>query len=182
MLFRSVNDAIASGSLFSGAAWQEVVANASREGATLHFLGLLSDGNVHAHVAHLRALVEASRAAGVRRVRVHVLLDGRDVPETSALDYLHPFEVFLAGLRAPGFDARIASGGGRMRITMDRYEADWDMVARGWAVHVHGEGPRFASAEAAVLAFRAAHHGIIDQDLPAFVVADEMGQIGRAHV
>ena len=176
-----VNDAIASGSLFAGAAWQEVVANASRANATLHFIGLLSDGNVHAHIAHLRALIEAARAAGVRRVRVHALLDGRDVPETSALDYLQPFEAFLAGLRRDDFDARIASGGGRMRITMDRYEADWEMVARGWAVHVHGEAERFASAEAAVKAFRAAYPGIIDQDLPPFVVADEQGPLGPIH-
>lgn len=176
-----VNDAIASGSLFTGAAWQEVVANAGRANTTLHFIGLLSDGNVHAHITHLRALIEAARGAGVRRVRVHALLDGRDVPETSALDYLQPFEAFLAGLRSDSFDARIASGGGRMRITMDRYEADWEMVARGWAVHVHGEGERHASAEAAVQAFRAAHPGIIDQDLPPFVVADEHGPLGPIH-
>jgi 2,3-bisphosphoglycerate-independent phosphoglycerate mutase len=173
-----VNDAIASGGLFAGRAWQEVVSNASRVGATLHFIGLLSDGNVHAHIEHARALVEASRAAGVARVRLHVLLDGRDVPETSALDYLQPFEAFLSGLRTEHFDVRIASGGGRMRITMDRYEADWDMVARGWAVHVHGDGERFPSAEAAVRAFRDAQPGVIDQDLPAFVVADENGPVG----
>ena len=173
-----VSDAIASGSLFEGAAWQEVVANAAREGATLHLIGLLSDGNVHSHIAHARALVEAACNAGVRRVRLHVLLDGRDVPETSALDYLLPFEAFLSALREGGADARIASGGGRMRITMDRYEADWDMVARGWSVHVHGEAARFPSAEAAVKSFRAAQPGIIDQDLPAFVVADAAGPVG----
>ncbi len=173
-----VSDAIASGSLFEGAAWQEVVANAAREGATLHLIGLLSDGNVHSHIAHARALVEAACSAGVRRVRLHVLLDGRDVPETSALDYLLPFEAFLSALRKGGADARIASGGGRMRITMDRYEADWDMVARGWSVHVHGEAARFPSAEAAVKSFRAAQPGIIDQDLPAFVVADAAGPVG----
>ena len=173
-----VSDAIASGSLFEGAAWQEVVANAAREGATLHLIGLLSDGNVHSHIAHARALVEAACNAGVRHVRLHVLLDGRDVPETSALDYLLPFEAFLSALREGGADARIASGGGRMRITMDRYEADWDMVARGWSVHVHGEAARFPSAEAAVKSFRAAQPGIIDQDLPAFVVADAAGPVG----
>lgn len=173
-----VSDAIASGNLFEGAAWQEVVANAAREGATLHLIGLLSDGNVHSHVSHARALVEAACNAGVRRVRLHVLFDGRDVPETSALDYLLPFEVFLSALREGGADARIASGGGRMRITMDRYEADWDMVARGWSVHVHGEAARFPSAEAAVKSFRAAQPGIIDQDLPAFVVADAAGPVG----
>ncbi len=174
-----VSDAIASGAIFGGSAWQEVAGNAARDGATLHLIGLLSDGNVHSHDAHLRALVMAARGAGVRRVRVHVLLDGRDVPETSALDYLRPFESFLAGLRSPDFDALIASGGGRMQITMDRYEADWDMVARGWAVHVHGEGARFPDAESAVLAHRSAAPGIIDQDLPAFVIADGSGPVGR---
>jgi 2,3-bisphosphoglycerate-independent phosphoglycerate mutase len=173
-----VNDAIASGSLFAGAAWREVAGNAARDGATLHCIGLFSDGNVHSHVAHLRALVEGAARDGVKRVRVHVLLDGRDVGETSALDYLRPFEAFLAGVRAGGCDARIASGGGRQYITMDRYEADWDMVARGWATHVRGEGRRFASAEEAILALRAERPGVIDQDLGAFVIEHEGAPAG----
>jgi 2,3-bisphosphoglycerate-independent phosphoglycerate mutase len=123
-------------------------------GGTLHLLGLFSDGNVHSHIEHLKALVMAARGAGVGRVRIHALLDGRDVPATSALDYVLPFEQFLAGLRSEAFDARIASGGGRMHITMDRYEADWDMVARGWATHVLGEGRRFASAAEAIATLR----------------------------
>ncbi len=167
-----VNDAIASKGLFAGVAWREIVGNATAAGATLHFIGLFSDGNVHAHIDHLRALIVAARAAGVHRVRVHTLLDGRDVSATSALEYIEPFEAFLAGLRSEDFDARIASGGGRMYITMDRYEADWDMVARGWATHVHGEGRRFPSAAAAVETYRAEKPGICDQDLPAFVVEE----------
>ncbi len=165
-----VNDAIANASLFSGEAWREIVGNVTANGGALHFIGLFSDGNVHSHIDHLRALIVAARAAGVRRVRVHALLDGRDVPATSALEYIEPFEAFLAGLRADGFDVCIASGGGRMHITMDRYEADWEMVARGWETHVHGAGRRFSSAAAAVAAFRAERPGIGDQDLPAFVV------------
>jgi 2,3-bisphosphoglycerate-independent phosphoglycerate mutase len=174
-----VNEAIATGALFEGAAWRAVAGNAAREGAALHLLGLFSDGNVHSHVDHLRALVRGAAAAGVRRVRVHVLLDGRDVGETSALDYLHPFESFLAEVRAGGCDACIASGGGRQFITMDRYEADWDMVARGWATHVHGEGRRFASAEQAILTLRAERPGVIDQDLGAFVIERDGEPAGR---
>lgn len=173
-----VGDAIANGSLFAGAAWQEITANACRAGATLHFIGLLSDGNVHSHEAHLHALLQAACGAGVRRIRVHVLLDGRDVPETSALEFLLPLEVLLQSLAAAGCDARVASGGGRMRITMDRYEADWGMVERGWAAHVHGEGRRFGSAAEAVTCFRAEQPGISDQNLPAFVVAGEEGPVG----
>ncbi len=173
-----VNDAIAGGSLFAGAAWGEIVANVLACNGTLHFLGLFSDGNVHSHIEHLKALVTAARGAGVRRVRIHALLDGRDVPATSALDYVLPFEQFLAGLCSESFDARIASGGGRMYITMDRYEADWDMVARGWATHVLGEGRRFASAAEAIETLRGEKPGIGDQDLPAFVIAADGVPLG----
>jgi 2,3-bisphosphoglycerate-independent phosphoglycerate mutase len=161
-----VQAAIASRRLFAGQGWTQVIARA-RAGGTLHFIGLFSDGNVHSHIDHLRALIVEAKAAGVARVAVHALLDGRDVGETSALEYTEPFEAWLATID-PAYG--IASGGGRMCITMDRYGADWGMVARGWATHVRGEGPRFASASAAIRALRAAHPGVIDQDLPAFVV------------
>jgi len=173
-----VSEAIASGSLFEGEAWREVITNVADGGGTLHLIGLFSDGNVHSHVDHLRAMILAARRAGVARVRVHILLDGRDVPETSALDYVVPFESFLAEQRTGSFDVGIASGGGRMCITMDRYEADWDMVARGWATHVLGEGRQFASAIEAIETLRAEHPGTIDQDLPPFVIARDGAPLG----
>ena len=102
----------------------------------------------------------------------------RDVPETSALDYVVPFEAFLKEISGAGFDARIASGGGRQCITMDRYDANWPMVARGWRTHVLGEGPQFANATEAVHGLRAQHPGTIDQDLPEFVIAEAGKPIG----
>src|SRR4051812_5194425 len=147
-----VNQAIATGALYQRDAWKEIIANVRQHGSTLHFLGLFSDGNVHSHINHLQALIRRAKEEGIRRVRVHILLDGRDVSETSALIYVQAFEKFLADLRSADFDAKIASGGGRMRITMDRYEADWSMVERGWKIHVHGDGQQFASAEEAILA------------------------------
>ena len=170
-----VADAIAAGSIWQGAAWREVVAAVKGGRGVLHFLGLFSDGNVHSHVDHLRAMIVRAKEEGVKTVRVHILLDGRDVPETSALDYVLPFEAFLAETSDDSFDARIASGGGRMNITMDRYEANWNMVDKGWRTHVLGEGPQYDSAAAAIEALRAEFPGTIDQDLPAFV-------IGRAGV
>ncbi len=167
-----VDDAITSKKLFDGATWKELVDNAVRNNTTLHFIGLFSDGNVHSNISHLHAMLEEAKNAGVKRVRLHILLDGRDVPETSALDYIDPFEKFLADLNASGVDYRIASGGGRMVITMDRYGADWDMVKRGWATHVLGEGSCFPSAHDAVVALRG-ETGAIDQDLPAFVISDD---------
>ena len=171
-----VANAIASGAIWKGDAWQEVVAGA-RTGC-LHFIGLFSDGNVHSHIDHLKAMLVQARAEGLARVRIHVLLDGRDVPETSALDYLVPFEAFLADLRAGGLDARIASGGGRQHITMDRYDANWPMVALGWRTHVIGEGTQFPDAVRAVDALRQQHPGTIDQDLPPFVIAEDGRPIG----
>ncbi|MFW5846076.1 MAG: 2,3-bisphosphoglycerate-independent phosphoglycerate mutase, partial [Planctomycetota bacterium] len=134
---------------------------------TLHFIGLFSDGNVHSHIDQLKAMIEQAKQAEVAKVAVHVLLDGRDVGETSALDYTEPFEVWLAEVDE---NYGIASGGGRMNITMDRYEADWSMVERGWQTHVLAEGPRYPSASDAVKALREEHEGVIDQDLPPFVV------------
>jgi 2,3-bisphosphoglycerate-independent phosphoglycerate mutase len=137
-----VADAITAGSIWQGSAWQQIVAGAHAGRGVIHFIGLFSDGNVHSHIDHLRAMVLRAKEEGVPTVRIHILIDGRDVPETSALDYVLPFETFLAEIGSGSFDARIASGGGRMNITMDRYEANWNMVEKGWHTHVLGRrGP-----------------------------------------
>jgi 2,3-bisphosphoglycerate-independent phosphoglycerate mutase len=110
------------------------------------------------------------------RVRVHILLDGRDVGETSALKYVSGLEELLQSLREQyHVDYCVASGGGRMKITMDRYGADWGMVELGWKTHVAGQGRGFPSAEAAVRTYREENPGIIDQDLPPFIIADKSG-------
>ncbi len=163
-----VANAIADGSLVKGQGWNEIIAAALKPGATLHLMGLFSDGNVHSHIDHLKALIVDAKARGVTKVAIHALIDGRDVGETSALDYTEPFEAWLPTID-PNYG--IASGGGRMQITMDRYDADWSMVERGWKIHVLAEGRQFPSASAAVKAFRAEKPGVIDQDLPGFVVA-----------
>ena len=161
----------------SGAAWETEVWKNLVGGRTLHLLGLLSSGNVHSHVDHLTALVERAAADGVGRLRVHVLTDGRDVPGRSALTWIEPLEALLERLSGDDRDYRIASGGGRMHITMDRYEADWEMVARGWRCHVHGEGRAFPSASDAVRTFYEEDSQRDDQYLPAFVVAGSDGRI-----
>ncbi|MCV2351600.1 2,3-bisphosphoglycerate-independent phosphoglycerate mutase [Paucibacter sp. Y2R2-4] len=173
-----VANSIASGELWQGHAWQEIVAAAKAGNQRIHFLGLLSDGNVHSHIDHLKAMVLRAKQEGIKTVRVHALIDGRDVPETSALDYVVPFEAFLAELSTEGFDARIASGGGRQSITMDRYDANWPMVERGWKTHVLGQGAQFANGTAAIQGLREQHPGVIDQDLPEFVIAENGQAIG----
>jgi 2,3-bisphosphoglycerate-independent phosphoglycerate mutase len=173
-----VNQAIASGKIFERDAWKEISTNVRNHNSTLHFIGLFSDGNVHSHIDHLKALILQAKKEGVRKVRLHILLDGRDVGETSALDYVIPFEKFLSEINGGDFDARIASGGGRMFLTMDRYEADWSMVERGWKIHVHGEGRHFASAEEAIRTFRDEIPGVGDQNLPGFVIAEHGNAVG----
>ncbi|MCP4682981.1 MAG: 2,3-bisphosphoglycerate-independent phosphoglycerate mutase [Desulfobacterales bacterium] len=165
-----VNRAIESGLIFKTKLWAEI-AERVKQGATLHFIGLLSDGYVHSHIGQLNGMIDKCVELGFRRVRLHILLDGRDVGEKSALDYIIPAEKKLAGIsKEKGMDYSIASGGGRMKVTMDRYNADWDVVKRGWEAHVHGKGRKFRSAEEAVSTFYHEDPNITDQYMDAFVI------------
>ena len=172
-----VSNSIKSGDMFKGATWVKLIENCKKNSSTLHFIGLLSDGNVHSHIDHLKAMVKEAKQEGVKKVRIHALLDGRDVGEMSALEYFDPFVEYLESLNDASFDAQIASGGGRMVITMDRYNANWDMVRKGWETHVLGEGRQFASAHEAIETLRA-ETGAIDQDLPPFVIAKDGKPVG----
>lgn len=168
-----VNRAIETGSIFTSDVWAAVITRAQT--GTLHLIGLHSDGNVHSHNNHLYALLTRAAEEGVKRARVHILLDGRDVGVRSALTFIDATEAVLAKINArEGYDYKIASGGGRMTITMDRYGADWDMVSRGYHCHTHGIGRPFPSARAAVESMYAESE-TGDQYLDSFVVVDASG-------
>ena len=172
-----VSQSIENGKMFASNTWQKIVSNVKDNDSTLHFLGLFSDGNVHSHIDHLKAMIDRAKKVNISKVRVHILIDGRDVGETSAFDYIDPFEAYLDTLRDANFDIKIASGGGRMVITMDRYEANWAMVEKGWKTHVLGQGRQFASAHEAVETYRN-EYKVIDQDLPPFVIAENGKAVG----
>lgn len=172
-----VSQSIENGKMFASSTWQKIVSNVKENNGVLHFLGLFSDGNVHSHIDHLKAMINQAKKENVAKVRLHILIDGRDVGETSALEYINPFEDYIASLRDDSFDIKIASGGGRMVITMDRYEANWKMVELGWKTHVLGEGRQFASAKEAVEAYRN-EYKVIDQDLPPFVIGENGEPVG----
>ena len=174
---KRVRDAIKTGALFEGPTWATAMQR-GLEGGTVHFITLLSDGNVHAHIDHLLALLKKAAEAGVERLRVHVLLDGRDVKERSALGYLETLEAELSEICGSEKDYRIASGGGRMLVTMDRYNADWSMVEKGWRTHVLGEGRQFAYASEAVQTYYDADPRVTDQYLESFVIAENGKAIG----
>ncbi len=174
---RLVNEAIETGSLFEGRVWGRLIRYCFQNNGAMHFVGLLSDGDIHSHIKHLESMLKhLALDDKLPRARLHILLDGRDVGETSALEYVGRLETLLQNLREQTrADYRVASGGGRMKITMDRYGADWGMVELGWKTHVAGEGRKFPSAEAAIKAYREENPGTIDQDIPPFVIADESG-------
>ncbi|MBP9706964.1 MAG: 2,3-bisphosphoglycerate-independent phosphoglycerate mutase [Oligoflexales bacterium] len=172
-----IESALASEEMYKGAAWRSLIQNVKDNKSTLHFLGLLSDGNVHSHCRHLYHMLRQAKKELISKVRIHILFDGRDVANPSAEKYVQELEVVLTELNDVAFDAKIASGGGRMLITMDRYNADWAMVERGWKTHVLGLAESFPSAVAALAEFRS--RGIKDdQYLAPFVVAKNQQALG----
>lgn len=166
-----VNQSIENGSLFQSKTWQGLVSNLEHN--TLHLIGLLSDGNVHSHINHVKALITQAKKEGVKNVALHALQDGRDVPQQSALEYIEPIETLMNELNDENFTAQFASGGGRMLVTMDRYNADWGMVETGWKAHVLGIGRQFASATEAITTYRKEEEGLSDQYVPAWVIAKD---------
>lgn len=174
-----VSTAIDSERLFQGNVWRELIRHCVKNRTPLHFLGLLSDGNVHSHIDHLMGLLAQADEEGIQRAFIHALLDGRDVPKMSAHEYVEKLESFLASINTkPNRTYRIASGGGRMTTTMDRYESDWRIVERGWHAHVLGRARQFPSTMKALETFRQEQPGITDQELPAFVIAEHDDPIG----
>jgi len=174
-----VNESIENRTLFDGTVWKKLIENIIGHNSRLHFICLLSDGNVHSHINHLEALLTEAKNQGVKKACVHILLDGRDVPPTSALEYVERLENFLSDLKQNNeIDFAIASGGGRMKITMDRYQANWGMVELGWKTHVLGKGRTFGSAREAIETLRQENPDTIDQDLPPFVIGRNNSPLG----
>ncbi|MCL2158715.1 MAG: 2,3-bisphosphoglycerate-independent phosphoglycerate mutase [Oscillospiraceae bacterium] len=173
-----VTKAIESGAMFSSKTWVDLCANCLSSNSALHFIGLLSDANVHSHMDHLEAMIKQAKTEGIKKVRVHILLDGRDVGPFSALVYVDRLEKFMGGQNCADFDAKIASGGGRMTITMDRYGANWKAVERGWHIHVLGEGRQFGSATEAIETLRS-ENTLTDQFQEPFVIAKNGEPIGK---
>lgn len=136
---KRVNEAIGNGDIFKSASWKSIIEETAKAGKALHFFGLLSDGNVHSNVTQLFKILDGAKNSGAKKIRVHPLLDGRDVAPDSGLIYIGQLEDKLAELRKAGVDAVIASGGGRMHVTMDRYNSDWKIVERGFNAMTYGK-------------------------------------------
>ncbi|TFF85926.1 MAG: 2,3-bisphosphoglycerate-independent phosphoglycerate mutase [Promethearchaeota archaeon] len=174
-------ESISSGDLFKSKKWDSFLSKIKKQEKTLHLIGLLSDGYVHSHITHLFGLLDGAVDSNIKKVRIHTLLDGRDVPPQSALEYIDQLnDKLMKTNEKNSYDYKIGSGGGRMRVTMDRYYSDWEVVRRGWEAHVCGKPEQnsnyqgyFSSAEEAIKKARELDPDISDQYLPSFVVVDD---------
>jgi len=178
-----VESALHAGTIFDSNGWK-AIQERGLAGGTVHFIGLVSDGNVHSNLRHLLRLLDRCHDSGIQSVCVHALLDGRDVKPRSSIHYLNILQSKLDQInRAADANYRIASGGGRMRITMDRYQADWDMVRRGFNAHVHGyvdeTGHMISDVFEEIERQYAADPELTDQVLAPFVVTQNGQPIGK---
>ncbi len=141
-----IDKAISTGSFFTRPVLLELCERAKQDDHTLHLISLVGPGGVHANDRHLVAVVELANRQGVRRVRVHALLDGRDTPPRSAIEFVPDLEKRLAAAHP---DVRIATIGGRY-FAMDR-DKRWERTGKGYAAIVQGAADQHApSAVAAV--------------------------------
>ena len=129
-----ITKSIQDGDFFENPALKAAMQNAKDKGTALHLMGLLSPGGVHSHMTHMYGLVEMAKRFGLQKVYVHAFLDGRDVPPSSAAEYM---EEAVAELNKIGL-GKIGVISGRF-YAMDRDNA-WDRVEKAYAALVYGEG------------------------------------------
>ncbi|MBQ6213630.1 MAG: phosphoglycerate mutase (2,3-diphosphoglycerate-independent), partial [Ruminococcus sp.] len=125
---------IKDGTFFNNKAILGAMENCKAKGSALHLMGLLSPGGVHSHMEHLYGIVEMAKKNGLDKVYIHAFLDGRDVPPSSAAEYM---EEAVAELKKIGL-GKVATISGRF-YAMDRDNA-WDRVEKAYAALVYGEG------------------------------------------
>lgn len=173
-----IQEAFETGAIYESEAWQEAISRA-KDGGTLHFAGILSNGNVHSSIYHLEKMIDQAHSEGVKKIRIHAVLDGRDTPPQSADQYVAAIEAMINQLPDHP-DYRFASGGGRMIFVADRYENDWEVVKVGWDAMVHGEAPyQFSSAMEAISTFRTGDPNLQDQYIPPFVIVENNKPVGK---
>ena len=129
-----ITKSIADGDFFENEALKEAVENCKKNNSALHLMGLMSDGGVHSHNTHLYGLLELAKKNGLDKVYIHALLDGRDVPPSSARDYVAEL---VEKTKEIGV-GKVATVAGRY-YAMDR-DNNFDRVEKAYAAMVYGEG------------------------------------------
>lgn len=135
---------IESGEFFKNPAFLSTAAHIKKHESSLHLLGLLSDGGVHSHIKHLKALLLLAKRENIQNVYVHAVLDGRDVPPRCAIKYIEEIEEFMSDISL----GEIASISGRY-YTMDR-DKRWERIKSAYDMMVCGEALEANSAKRAL--------------------------------
>lgn len=162
-----VNVAVRNGALEQNPALQEAFSIAKERNCTLHFIGLVSDGGVHAHIRHVEALCQYARNASVPQVAVHAFTDGRDCDPKSGLGFIRELQQCLDET-----GARLASITGRY-YAMDR-DKRWERVKIAYDALVHGIGTASTDAQASVQASYDA--GITDEFIRPIILTNAEGK------
>ena len=175
-----IEDEFKTGKIWESAGWSGAIKNVKQNSSTLHFSGIFSDGGVHSHIDQLIKMLGRASEEGIEHVRIHLVLDGRDVAPKSAEKFVKKLEDYISTLKDENGEKRdykIADGGGRMIYVADRYETDWSIVERGWNAFVYGKAENyFESATDAIEKTRAKDPEIQDQYFPTFVITNEDGE------
>src|SRR5687767_10439304 len=172
-----ISTAIADGSFFRNDALVAACRDAREGGRTLHLLGLIGSGGVHAIDTHLVAVIELARRERVPRVAIHAFTDGRDTLPRSALGFMQKLLNDLGGERNESTSARIASVSGRY-YAMDR-DRRWQRTELAYRAIVDGSGP---GATDPLEAIRASHNaGVTDEFILPFVVVDNEAAVAPMH-
>ncbi|MCH5251664.1 MAG: 2,3-bisphosphoglycerate-independent phosphoglycerate mutase [Lachnospiraceae bacterium] len=167
MLVKITKD-IEDGKFFENEALAKAVENCKKNDSALHLMGLLSPGGVHSHMEHLYGLLELAKRNGIEKVYVHAYLDGRDVPPSSAAEYM---EEAVAKMKEIGVGS-VATISGRF-YAMDRDNA-WDREEKAYAALVYGEGVEETDP---VQAIRNSYANDITDEFMLPTVVDKNGMI-----
>lgn len=163
-----INRAVRTGDFAENAVLKDALEKALQDGKALHLMGLLSDGGVHSHIKHLFALLDMAREKGLKKVFLHIILDGRDVPPTNAKEYIIALEEKLQSLGI----GQISTVSGRY-YTMDR-DNRWERVEKAYQAMVAGEGPKARIALEAI--DKSYEMKVTDEFVEPTVIVDDNGQ------
>lgn len=125
-----INNEILNGEFFKNKAFLEVMNHVLEHNSNLHLMGLLSNGGVHSHINHLKALVDMANAIGIKNIYIHAIMDGRDTLRDSGIGFIKELESYIKDR------AKIATLSGRV-YTMDR-ENRWDRIKKSYDMLVRG--------------------------------------------
>ncbi len=161
-----INKEFKSGKIFKSETWKKFIENGKN--SSVHFIGLLSDSDLHGNISHLKKLVTQCNKEGIENIYIHALLDGRDVEPHSGVKYYQNVVKFLEKFNK---NYKIVDFGGRSQIVMDRYEANIDWVKKGYNLYVMREGEVTKDPVKTIKEFYASNPTLTDQDIPPYIIS-----------